>query len=105
MILHKGLEVLSEEHRAELPRVEETSAGSESPLARLPAIIPVNYRVIDGAVVFWTSPGSKMSAAAEGAVVAFEVDDYQLADRSGWSVLVVGRAEVADRSVPRPGEG
>jgi uncharacterized protein len=44
--------------------------------------------------VFRTAPGSKMSAAAQGAVVAFEVDDYQLADRSGWSVLAVGRAEV-----------
>jgi uncharacterized protein len=33
-------------------------------------------------------------AAAEGAVVAFEVDDYQLADRSGWSVLAVGRTEI-----------
>ena len=54
----------------------------------------MNYRVIDGAIVFWTSPGSKMSAAVEGAVVAFEVDDYQLADRSGWSVIAVGRAEV-----------
>jgi hypothetical protein len=27
--------------------------------------------------------------------VAFEVDDYQLADRSGWSVLAVGRSEVS----------
>jgi Pyridoxamine 5'-phosphate oxidase len=54
----------------------------------------VNYRLIDGAIVFWTSPGSKMAAAAEGAVVAFEVDDYQLADRTGWSVLAVGRADV-----------
>ena len=27
---------------------------------------------------------------------SFEVDDYQLADRSGWSVLAVGRAEVVD---------
>ena len=44
--------------------------------------------------MFRTAPGSKMSAAAERAVVAFEVDDYQLADRTGRSVLVVGRAEV-----------
>ena len=27
-------------------------------------------------------------------MVAFEVDDYQLADRCGWSVLAIGRAEV-----------
>jgi nitroimidazol reductase NimA-like FMN-containing flavoprotein (pyridoxamine 5'-phosphate oxidase superfamily) len=65
-------------------------------MGALPAIFPVNYRVIDGAIVFRTAPGSKLSAAAEGAVVAFEVDDYQLTDRSGWSVLAVGRAEVVD---------
>jgi len=35
-----------------------------------------------------------MSAAADGAVVAFEVEDYQLADRSGWSVLALFRAEL-----------
>ena len=29
-------------------------------------------------------------------IVAFEVDDYHAADRSGWSVLVVGRSEVVD---------
>ena len=57
-------------------------------------LFPVNYRLIDGSMMFRTAPGSKMSAAAEGAVVAFEVDDYELADRSGWSVLAVGRAEV-----------
>jgi uncharacterized protein len=38
--------------------------------------------------------GMAHPAAAEGAVVAFEVDDYQLGDRTGWSVLAVGRAEV-----------
>ena len=63
-------------------------------IGALPAIFPVNYRVVDGAIVYWTSPGSKMSAAVAGAVVAFEVDDYQLADRTGWSVLAVGRADV-----------
>ena len=63
-------------------------------IGALPAILRVNYRLIDGSIVFRTAPGSKISAAAEGAVVAFEVDDYQLADRYPWSVLAVGRAEV-----------
>ena len=69
-------------------------------IGALPAIFPVNYRLVDGSVVFWSAPGSKLSAAASGAVVAFEVDDYNLADRSGWSVLVVGPSEVVeDRDV------
>jgi nitroimidazol reductase NimA-like FMN-containing flavoprotein (pyridoxamine 5'-phosphate oxidase superfamily) len=35
-----------------------------------------------------------MTAATNGAVVAFEVDDYHLEDRAGWSVLAIGTAEV-----------
>jgi nitroimidazol reductase NimA-like FMN-containing flavoprotein (pyridoxamine 5'-phosphate oxidase superfamily) len=60
----------------------------------LPAIFPVNYGVVDGHIVFRTAPGSKLAAAARGAVVAFEVDDYDRAERSGWSVLVVGPSEI-----------
>jgi nitroimidazol reductase NimA-like FMN-containing flavoprotein (pyridoxamine 5'-phosphate oxidase superfamily) len=57
-------------------------------------IFPVNFAVIDGTIVFRTAPGSKLAAAARGATVAFEVDDYERADRSGWSVLAVGPAQV-----------
>lgn len=93
MIVDEGLELLTEEQaRALLASGEVGRVGIT--IGALPAIFPVNYRVVDGSIVFRTSPGSKMSAAAEGAVVAFEVDDYQLADRSGWSVLAVGRAEI-----------
>jgi nitroimidazol reductase NimA-like FMN-containing flavoprotein (pyridoxamine 5'-phosphate oxidase superfamily) len=93
MIVDDGLELLTEDQaRSLLARGEVGRVGIT--LGAMPAIFPVNYRLIDGSIVFRTAPGSKMSAAAEGAVVAFEVDDYQLADRSGWSVLAVGRAEV-----------
>jgi uncharacterized protein len=63
-------------------------------MGALPAIFPVNYRVIDGSIVFRTAPGSKLSAASANAIVAFEVDDFDRANRSGWSVLVVGPSEV-----------
>ena len=93
MIVDDGLELLTEdEARALLATGEVGRVGIT--LGALPAIFPVNYSVIDGAIYFRTSPGSKMSAAAGGAVVAFEVDDYQLDDRTGWSVLVVGTAEI-----------
>ena len=95
MIVDEGLELLTEEQSRELLAGGEVGRLGIT-IGALPAIFPVNYRVIDGAIVFRSSPGSKLSAAAEGAVVAFEVDDYQLADRSGWSVLAVGRAEVVD---------
>ena len=93
MIVDEGLELLDEDEARELLRLGEVGRVGIT-IGALPAIFPVNYRVIDGAIVFRTSPGSKMSAAAAGAVVAFEVDDYQLADRTGWSVLAVGPAEV-----------
>ena len=95
MIVDEGLELLDEDEARELLRLGEVGRVGIT-IGALPAIFPVNYRVIDGAIVFRTSPGSKMSAAAAGAVVAFEVDDYQLADRSGWSVLVVGNAQPLD---------
>jgi nitroimidazol reductase NimA-like FMN-containing flavoprotein (pyridoxamine 5'-phosphate oxidase superfamily) len=93
MIVDEGLELLTEDQARVLLAGGEVGRVGIT-IGALPAIFPVNYRVIDGAIVFRTAPGSKMSAAAAGAVVAFEVDDYQLTDRSGWSVLAVGRAEV-----------
>jgi uncharacterized protein len=93
VIVDQGLELLTEEQARQLMAGGEVGRVGLS-IGSLPAIFPVNYRMIDGAIVFRTAPGSKMTAATEGTVVAFEVDDYQLADRSGWSVLVVGRAEV-----------
>ncbi|HET6663988.1 MAG TPA: pyridoxamine 5'-phosphate oxidase family protein [Acidimicrobiales bacterium] len=93
MIVDDGLELLSEEEARGLLATGEVGRVGIT-IGAMPAIFPVNYRVIDGWIVFRTAPGSKMSAASEGAVVAFEVDDYQLADRTGWSVLAVGPAEV-----------
>lgn len=64
-----------------------------------PLILPVNYVLDDGVVVFRTDQGSKLDAAVRGAPVAFEVDGVNSERRTGWSVLVRGRAEhVTDRS-------
>jgi nitroimidazol reductase NimA-like FMN-containing flavoprotein (pyridoxamine 5'-phosphate oxidase superfamily) len=93
MIVDDGLELLTEEEARGLLATGEVGRVGIT-IGAMPAIFPVNYRVIDGWIVFRTAPGSKMSAASQGAVVAFEVDDYQLADRTGWSVLAVGPAEV-----------
>ncbi|MEU6660090.1 pyridoxamine 5'-phosphate oxidase family protein [Streptomyces sp. NPDC046821] len=57
-----------------------------------PLILPVNYTVArDGSIAFRTDPGT-VTAAAEGQVVAFEVDRIDDAMSEGWSVLVVGPA-------------
>lgn len=95
MIVDGGLELLDDDDARRLLASGEVGRVGIT-IGALPAIFPVNYRMLDGAIVFRTAPGSKMSAAAAGAVVAFEVDDYGMWDRSGWSVLAVGQAEVVD---------
>jgi nitroimidazol reductase NimA-like FMN-containing flavoprotein (pyridoxamine 5'-phosphate oxidase superfamily) len=94
MLVDGGLELLEEHEAWALLRAGVVGRVGVT-IGAMPAIFPVNYAVLDDdAVVFRTAPGSKLSAAASDAVVAFEVDDYDRADRSGWSVLVVGRSEV-----------
>ena len=93
VLTDEGLEILTEEEALALLASGEIGRVGVT-VGALPAIFPVNYRVVDGAVVFRTAPGTKLSAAADGAVVAFETDHYDVADRTGWSVLAVGRSEV-----------
>jgi transcriptional regulator with XRE-family HTH domain len=56
-----------------------------------PAVVPVNFAMVEGTVVFRTAPGS-MIADQDAAEIGFEVDHVDDAVRSGWSVLVVGKA-------------
>jgi uncharacterized protein len=56
-------------------------------------VLPVNH-VVDGQdPVFRTGRGSKLSSAEGQNLVAFEADGYEERTKSGWSVLVNGRAE------------
>jgi hypothetical protein len=58
----------------------------------LPAVLPVNYVVLDNQVVFRTAARSRLARAVLDQVVAFEVDHTDVDTLLGWSVLVVGRA-------------
>lgn len=93
MLVDEGLELLAEAKCLDLLAAHEVGRVGIT-IGALPAIFPVNYAVVDGDIVFRTAPGSKLAAATRNTVVAFEVDDYDSADRSGWSVLVIGRADV-----------
>ncbi|GAB2838896.1 pyridoxamine 5'-phosphate oxidase family protein [Actinocorallia aurea] len=62
----------------------------------LPRIQPVSYALDGDDVVIRVPSGSKVAAAAQDAVVAFEIDDYDEPSRTGWSVVVVGRARRED---------
>src|SRR3546814_20622897 len=93
MLVDHGLELLSEEEARELLDHSEIGRVGVT-MGAIPAIFPVNYAIVDDLIVFRTAPGSKLSAATEGAVVAFEVDEFDGASQSGWGVLVVGRSQV-----------
>ena len=93
MIVDSGLQLLTDDEARQLLAIGEIGRVGIS-IGALPAIFPVNYRMVDDAIVFRTAQGSKLSAALAGTVVAFEVDDYGLLDRTGWSVLAVGQADV-----------
>ncbi|MFD7692634.1 DUF1918 domain-containing protein [Streptomyces sp. NPDC059374] len=56
-----------------------------------PAIVPVNYEIVDDMIAFRTEPGS-VAASAVGTEAAFEVDHVDETMSQGWSVLAVGPA-------------
>ncbi|MEU9239625.1 pyridoxamine 5'-phosphate oxidase family protein [Streptomyces sp. NPDC048385] len=56
-----------------------------------PVIVPVNYSIVDGRIVFRTADDTTPSLA-QGHQVAFEVDRIDDAFGEGWSVLVRGPA-------------
>jgi nitroimidazol reductase NimA-like FMN-containing flavoprotein (pyridoxamine 5'-phosphate oxidase superfamily) len=63
-----------------------------------PAVLPVNYALQDGAVVFRTAPNGPLDEDLRTGIagadykVAFEIDSIDLASRQGWSVLIQGPA-------------
>ena len=63
-----------------------------------PAVLPVNYAVQDGAVVFRTATNGPLDEDLRTGItdadykVAFEIDSIDLATRQGWSVLIQGPA-------------
>ncbi|MGW6921095.1 helix-turn-helix domain-containing protein [Streptomyces sp. NPDC054950] len=63
------------------------------PTASGPVVVPVNYSVIDGTIVFRTARGATPALAA-GCSVAFEIDRIDDAFSQGWSVLVRGHARL-----------
>jgi nitroimidazol reductase NimA-like FMN-containing flavoprotein (pyridoxamine 5'-phosphate oxidase superfamily) len=65
-----------------------------------PHIVPVNYSVVDDAVIVRTSPYSVLGTYGPDSVLAFEVDQFDHERQRGWSVVVRGRAE----AVMRPAE-
>jgi hypothetical protein len=60
--------------------------------------MPVNYRLYEGTIVFRTAQDSATDEDLRTGIanaefkVAFEIDDFDTAARTGWSVLIQGSA-------------
>jgi nitroimidazol reductase NimA-like FMN-containing flavoprotein (pyridoxamine 5'-phosphate oxidase superfamily) len=63
-----------------------------------PTVIPLNYGVAAGSIRIRTEHGGRAWASA-GQGVVFEVDMFDARTRSGWSVVVHGRLELAPDDV------
>jgi Pyridoxamine 5'-phosphate oxidase len=86
---------------AELTRAECLQLLGSVPFGRvvftsraLPAVRPVNHLLIGQQIIIRASLGAAISSAVDGAgtVVAYEADLIDPDQRTGWSVVVVGRA-------------
>jgi nitroimidazol reductase NimA-like FMN-containing flavoprotein (pyridoxamine 5'-phosphate oxidase superfamily) len=86
-----GLEVLERSECMELLASAALGRLAVSSGA-LPVILPVNFLLDRNRILIRTSPGSKLDAALDNAVVAFEVDEFDTFTHSGWSVSVTGIA-------------
>jgi uncharacterized protein len=88
-----GIEVLAPEECLRLLRTQEVGRLAVV-VGGFAAIFPVNYVVDeDNGVVFRTDAGTKLDGVTRGGSVVFEVDDLDPAARSGWSVILSGRAQ------------
>jgi len=70
-----------------------------------PRILPLNYALDHGAIIFRTDPDSSMAAQLPGSAVAFGVDSVDFGNLIGWSVVVTGTCrpaadELAARMTP-----
>ena len=65
--------------------------------SRGPVALPVNFRMLEGNVVFRTEPESALTSSLTQGQVSFEVDHLDDALTEGWSVLISGEGqEVVD---------
>jgi nitroimidazol reductase NimA-like FMN-containing flavoprotein (pyridoxamine 5'-phosphate oxidase superfamily) len=72
-----------------------------------PAVLPVNYKWHDGAVVFRTTRHSALDEDLQTGIsggdykVAFEIDEIDEIGRQGWSVLIQGPAHHVEGETER----
>ena len=72
-----------------------------------PTVLPVNYQLHQGTIVFRTVEDSPTDEDLRTGIadaeykVAFEIDDFSMAAREGWSVLIQGALHHVDSEAER----
>lgn len=84
--------------REECERLLRAGVGGRIALATPngPHIVPVNYSVVDDAIIVRTSPYSLLGTYGRNSVLAFEVDQFDHDRQIGWSVVARGRGEIVE---------
>ena len=98
----------------ELDEAESLRLIAEGEIGRIaytsrfgPAVLPVNYKWHDGAIVFRTARHSALDEDLQTGIaggdylVAFEIDDVDAPGRQGWSVLIQGPAQHVESKAER----
>lgn len=99
-----GRWVLEDLHEAECLRlISPGGVGRIGFTGRFgPTVLPVNYKIVHDAIVFRTTQDSPTDEDLRTGIahaeykVAFEIDHFETADGTGWSVLVQGSVHHVD---------
>ncbi len=96
------------EHLADIDRVECLRLLEEHGFGRMavvvrgyPLVFPVNYALVDGAILACIRQGGDLDRATSGTAVSFQIDGEDSVYHEGWSVLAAGRCEHLPHSVER----
>lgn len=98
---HHSLDLLSEQECLDLLRTRSLGRLGLSAGA-LPYVLPVRYVLDDHRILVGTGEDTPLSAACDGAVVAFQADGFDGGDEEGWSVVVQGLARSLATAPRRP---
>jgi nitroimidazol reductase NimA-like FMN-containing flavoprotein (pyridoxamine 5'-phosphate oxidase superfamily) len=91
-----GLEVLSRAQCLELLGTVRLGRIGVS-MRALPVVLPICFALLGEDVVFRSGNGTKLSAAVDRTIVAFEADQVDVEQAIGWSVCVTGVAATLHR--------
>ncbi len=87
-----GLEILSYDECRRLLSTE--AVGRIAYVANgSPVVLPINFTLHGGSIVFRSGRGAKLESAVMHEPVCVEIDSWNVVEHTGWSVLAKGIAE------------